>query len=422
MRICMTHFAYYPTKGGAEAHLIDLCSELVNQGHDVHALVGTLEGQPVDIMQNGIHIHRRPELDIELVRKHKQHAGIDLFSPWKEFQTELYHLYRDFIDVYAIDVLHAHNFHIFLPDYAETINQLYDEGIPTLLSIHTILGDLICRNVLHDTKWDAIIAVSEHVRQDLLREYPNLDNVYTILHGTNIDLFSPAIPADKLKKELGLENKQVIFHPARMVPFKGTHVSVAAMRKVVDKYPDAVLVLTGTDEIIDWRREHDTYKNQIFESINMLGLTNNVIFKSFDYFEMANGHRMADVVIYPTSAEEPFGLVAIEAMACGRPIIATKSGGLIESIIDGVTGYLVDKDDPDQLADRILRLLDNSGLREKMGLAGRKHVVQNFSRTRMANETLDLYHKAIRLGVERKLALLSSTKTPGQEGALPYAH
>jgi len=98
---------------------------------------------------------------------------------------------------------------------------------------------------------------------------------------------------------------------------------------------------------------------------------------------------------YPTIGEEPFGLVPLEGMACGKPVVVTASGGLVESVIDQKTGFIIKKRDPEMLAEKIALLLEDNELARKMGQAGRRHVAQNFSRERMTDETIELYQEAL---------------------------
>jgi glycosyltransferase involved in cell wall biosynthesis len=409
MKICITHYAYHPITGGVETHLVDLCSELVNQGHEVHALVGSLPNRPDEQVQNGVQIHRRPELDIEAVRRRKTDAGMEADVPWKLLQRELRAFYRGFVENYGIDIVHAHNFHHFLPEYALALTDLHNEGLPTVLTIHEMWGEFICEHLLESTQWDAVIAVGAHVQHEVEARVPGIRHLRTILHGTNLDLFRPDGSDEGLRQKLGLADRTVILHPARMLPWKGVHVSVAAMPLVIEKFPTATLVITDTDQIIDWIRELRDYKEQILYSIERKRLSQNIIPHSFDYFDLPRAYALADLVIYPTTGEEPFGLVPLEAMACARPVIVSRSGGLVESVVDGVTGYIIEKDRPDQLADRMIRLLSNSDLRRRMGAAGRNYVEQHFSRQRMTKQTVELYALALEAGHHRKTRVLVSS-------------
>jgi glycosyltransferase involved in cell wall biosynthesis len=407
MRICMTHYAFYPTTGGVESHLLDLCAELVRQGHEVHALVGSLKGSPPEEVIEGVQVHREDLLNIELVRERKAAAGFDADTPWPILQRRIRAFYRDFVERHGIDVVHAHNFHHFLPEYGLALTELHDEGLPTMLTLHEMWGEFICESLLENTRWDSIIPVGEHVRRDLLRMSPKVRNVRKILHGINVEMFNPDVQESGLREELGLQGRRVILHPARMLPWKGVHYSVEAMRQVVERFPDAVLIVTDTEQIIDWIRELGEYKRQVLAAVEANGLREHVLAHSFDFFDLPRAYALADVVIYPTCGEEPFGLVPLEAMACAKPVIVSRSGGLVESVVDGKTGYLVEKDDSDQLAERLIRLLGSDGLRLTMGQAGRRHVEKRFSRERMTREVVEEYDRGLRAGGARLRELVA---------------
>lgn len=407
MRVLMTHYAFYPTTGGVESHLLDLCAELVCQGHEVHALVGSLPGSPAEELIEGIQVHRDDLLNIELVRERKAAAGFDADTPWPVLQRRVRSFYRDFVERHGIDVVHAHNFHHFLPEYGLALTELYDEGLPTALTLHEMWGEFICEHLLENTRWDSIIPVGEHVRRDLMRMSPTVRNVRKILHGINVEMFNPDVQEDGLREELGLQGRRVILHPARMLPWKGVHYSVEAMRQVVERFPDAVLIVTDTEQIIDWIRELGEYKRQVLEAVEANGLREHVLAHSFDFFDLPRAYALADVVIYPTCGEEPFGLVPLEAMACAKPVVVSRSGGLVESVIDGKTGYVIDKDNSDQLAERLVRLLGSDGMRLTMGQAGRRHVEERFSRERMTREVVEEYDRALEAGGSRTRELVA---------------
>ncbi len=90
-------------------------------------------------------------------------------------------------------------------------------------------------------------------------------------------------------------------------------------------------------------------------------------------------YRHLDICVVPSLWPEPFGIVAVEAMACQRPLVATRVGGLQEIVVDGETGFLVDPSDPQMLADRLEQLLDDPELRRSMGLKGRERVLNEFT-------------------------------------------
>jgi glycosyltransferase involved in cell wall biosynthesis len=397
MKVCMTHYAFYPTTGGVETHLLDLCSELARQGHEVHALVGSMHGEPEEREIDGVYVHRRDWMNPEIMRERKKEKNIPVDHDWPELQNQVKMAYRDFIDEYDIDLVHAHNFHHFLPEYGLALTEIRrEDDVPTFLTIHEMWGEFLCKDLLNRTEWDGIIAVGQHVYGDVIAQVPDIENLAVVLHGVNTEMFRPNVDGNALKRELGLEGKLVILHPARLLPWKGVHTTVDAFSQLAGRFSDVALVITDTREILDWAHELRGYRQEIFSMVEENGLSDRVVMRSFDFFkELPQAYAMSDIVLYPTSGEEPFGLVPLESMASGKPVIVTRSGGLIESVIDGVTGFLIPKEDDRLLASRLMTLLKYPDLAEKMGAAGRRHVEKYFSRQRMATEVADLYRDAL---------------------------
>jgi hypothetical protein len=410
MKICMTHYAFYPTTGGVETHLLDLSIALARQGHEVHALVGSMEGEPQELEVDGVFVHRRDWMNPEIMRERKKEANIPVDRDWPALQEEVKKAYRDFIQEYDIDLVHAHNFHHFLPEYGLALTDIRrEDDVPTFLTIHEMWGAFLCKDLLIRTEWDGIIAVGQHVYGDVIARVPNIENLTVVLHGVNSEMFRPNVDGNAMKRELGLEGKLVILHPARLLPWKGVHTTVDAFARIMDRFPDVAVAITDTREILDWAHELKDYREHIFSMVSENNMEDRVVMRSFDFFEeLPQAYAMSDIVLYPTSGEEPFGLVPLEGMASGKPVIVTRSGGLIESVVDGVTGFLIPKEDDRMLANRLTTLLRYPDLAERMGQAGRRHVEEHFSRQRMAAEVADLYSDA----------LASRGRHPGIEEAL----
>ncbi|MFQ5834812.1 MAG: glycosyltransferase family 4 protein [bacterium] len=395
MKICITHYAFYPTTGGVESHLLDLCTELARKGHEVHALVGSDEASPSEKKLQGFTIHRRKLMNSELVRDLKNRHGFEEDKVWPALQTKIKKLYEDFIQRRDLDLIHAHNFHHFLPEYGLALTELHEQGISTFLTVHEVWSEFICEDLLQQTKWNKVITVSRHVEEGIREQAPHLDNLRLIYHGIDTELFSPQKSPSKEAEKLSLTDKPVVIHPARMLPWKGVIYSVEAMEILQDSLPEAVLIITDTDNIVDWNGELGDYKKRVLERIKDKGLEDNIITQSFNYPDLPGIYNCCDVVIYPTIGEEPFGLVPLEGMACGKPVVVTKSGGLVESVIDRKTGFVIEKRDPKTLAEKIELLLKDKKLARQMRKAGRRHVVENFSCQRMTQELIELYEEAL---------------------------
>lgn len=401
MNICMTHYAFYPTTGGVESHLLDIGGELVRQGHRVHALIGSLDGQPERSEVQGIRVYRTDLMNPEWIRDRKAARGRAAEETDPDILAAVKKMYMDFVVEHDIEVIHGHNFHHFVPEHALALTELWATGMPNLLTVHEVWSEFICEDLLERAKWDFVITFCDHVTASIREQAPHLNNIRKIFPGIDLELFSPDNRNRKWADTLSLDGRPVIIHPARMLPWKGVLYSVRAMEIIREEFPDALLIVTDTEDIVDWVRELKGYKEEVHQAIRDLGLQDNVITQPFPYLELPWVYNFCDVVIYPTIGEEPFGLVPVEGMACGKPVVVTRSGGMVESVVDGETGYIIQKRDPEALAARIIRLLKDRDLAQKLGRQGRQRVVKVFSRDRMARDTVALYEQAMELAHDR---------------------
>jgi glycosyltransferase involved in cell wall biosynthesis len=151
-----------------------------------------------------------------------------------------------------------------------------------------------------------------------------------------------------------------VFYLGRLKRFKGVHLLIKAMAEVVKEIPDARLSIVGTGD--------PDYKRELVELSAKLNLTKNIVFCEFGLHDSIEQKvqimQEAWVLVFPSS-REGFGLVVVEANACGTPTIATNVPGLRETVLDANTGFLVSRD-ADSLAESIKRMLQDKELREKL--------------------------------------------------------
>ncbi len=395
MNICMTHYAFYPTTGGVESHLLDLCKGLQKQGHQVHVLVGSLGDRPSHEMVEGIDVTRSDLMNPEWIRAEKAKKNIAADEEDTTLVTAIREMYEEFISEHRIDVVHGHNFHHFVPEHAMALTALWEKGMPNILTVHEVWSEFICEDLLRRAKWDTVITFCKHVTKGIQEQAPQLTNIEVIYPGIDVGLFSSDNQNPKWADKLNLRGHRVIIHPARMLPWKGVIYSVRAMQYIRKRFPEALLIVTDTDDIVDWIRELQGYKEEVLQLVRSLGLSKNVVTQPFPYTELPWVYNACDVVVYPTIGEEPFGLVPVEAMACGKPVVVTPSGGMVESVVDKETGFFVEKRNARQLADKIIELLANPPLAAEMGRKGRDRAVDVFSLDRMTRDTVEVYERAI---------------------------
>jgi len=163
--------------------------------------------------------------------------------------------------------------------------------------------------------------------------------------------------------------KDIFFTINRITRFKKIDVAIKAMKIIVKKHKDAKFYIGGGGE----------EKENLIKLTKSLGLEKNVKFLGLvAEKDVPVYHSRAIATLFP-SVNEPAGIVPLEAMSCGAPVIATKSGGPQDYVIDGKTGFLVKPNNPKAMAEKMEVLISNQKLVKRMGLAARKHVVKNHS-------------------------------------------
>src|SRR5690606_37841600 len=180
-------------------------------------------------------------------------------------------------------------------------------------------------------------------------------------------------------------DQPMILAMGRLVPEKGFHVLLDAFRLVLERTPKAKLVLAG----------EGPQRKALEEQAERLGIAQHVYFKGFATDPVRNRLlHVADVAVFP-SLYEPFGIVALEAMSVGPPVVAARSGGLAEVVEHGETGFLVPPGDAGALADALVPLLISPGLREHLGRKGQERARTRFGWVRVAERTLEAYHRIL---------------------------
>jgi len=211
---------------------------------------------------------------------------------------------------------------------------------------------------------DRIVAATEHERQ-LLRQIFRVDahRIAVIPLGVDLSIFTPR-PQAEARARLGLDPaRRFVLVVGRIEPLKGLDILIRAVGELQPRISVDLLVIGG-----DERAAAEIARLEAIAA--EVGATAAVRFlgpKPHD--TLADWYAAADVVAVP-SFYESFGLVAVEAMACGTPVVASRVGGLASTVVDGRTGYLVPWRCPEPFAERIELLLRNEPLRRALGAAG----------------------------------------------------
>jgi glycosyltransferase involved in cell wall biosynthesis len=231
---------------------------------------------------------------------------------------------------------------------------------------------------------DGAFAASWAIRDGFLGNPPFMppDQMPVLPPGVDTRRFRPGVDGSSVRRDAGVAaDTPLVALIARFQSVKGHDVFQEMIRHVAPELPDAHFIVAG--ENVHGVSADDAYKGRILDAWKR----DPVLHDRLTYLGFrADPERViaaADVVVC-ASEFESYGMVHIETMASGKPIVSTRRGGPSETVVEGETGYLVDAGDAAALAERVVRLLRDPALRQRMGEAGRARVEAQFSAQAMA--------------------------------------
>jgi D-inositol-3-phosphate glycosyltransferase len=212
--------------------------------------------------------------------------------------------------------------------------------------------------------------------------------------GVDGSLFTPR-SKQEARSRLHFSGARLLLFVGRLQPFKGPDVAIRALGEAVSRAPeltrDVVLAVVGGST--GHGTDHDEVA-RLMELAAAIGIADRVVFfPPQPQKRLADFYSAAEAVLVP-SRSESFGLVALEAEACGTPVIAAATGGLRYVVVDGQTGFLVQGHDPSDYADRIVELLSDRGLARRLGARAARHAAQ-FSWETTAAEIRGVYQELL---------------------------
>jgi hypothetical protein len=388
LSIAHLHWGFPPIIGGVETHLTIILPQMVKLGYKVSLLTASVEGIKERELYEGVDIFRTPLMDLNWLYK----RGL------KGLEEEVYNTFLSFIKETKPNIIHTHNMHYFSEVHTSILEKLAkEEKIPLILTAHNTWDDLLFLELTHKINWQHIIAVSHFIKKEIIGIGVDDTKITVIHHGVDEDKFHPQIePVNILKKYPQLKKRKIIFHPARIGLAKGCDTSIKAISLVRDRYPDVILVLAGSKNIIDWGQTQQKDIAYLVNLIKHFNLEENVLIDFYSLDEVKELYALSQICLYPSSMPEPFGLTMLESMAVGKPMIVTNTGGMPEVIKDGINGFVIPVRDFEVLAEKIFVLLEDNRLRKRLGYTGRQMVESNYTKERVTRDTISVYKNALR--------------------------
>lgn len=230
-----------------------------------------------------------------------------------------------------------------------------------------------------------VIAISTFTRESLIEFGAREMKIVTILPGAQSERPISADRINEARTRYVLDGKRVILAVGRLVPRKGHLALIRAMPRVLDSEPNAHLVVVGRGPAVS-SCSREAVKLGVREHVTLAGRLSEE--------ELAALYALCEVFALPTGEEagghvEGFGLVFAEAQAYAKPVVAGRSGGVMDAVIDGETGLLVEPENPQQLADALSSLLHNPDLSRRLGENGRRRVERELNWREFTRKLID---------------------------------
>jgi len=210
----------------------------------------------------------------------------------------------------------------------------------------------------------------------LINETIQEEKIKVIFNGTNPDVFKPIKNFEHIIEKYQLNEKKIILSISRLVKRKNFGIVIQALPDILKKIPNVVYIIGGNGPMMN------EWKNMA----RKMGVEKNVLFIGYiDKTELVKFYSMADVFVLPSleikkdNEVEGFGIALLEANACGTPVIAGNTGGMVDAVLDGKTGILINPSDKSELIEAIVNILNNPLLADSMASVGRRRVLEELS-------------------------------------------
>ena len=387
MKILMLTWEYPPRVVGGIARVVyDISRTLLKDGHDVTVVTYREGDTPYFEDDKGVKVYRvdnymiNPNNFIDWIMQ----LNFNMVAKVNEIMKEQG----------EFDVIHAHDW---LVAYAaKTLKNSYN--IPIVSTIHATeagrnsgIHDETQRYI-NDTEWmltyeaTEVIVNSNYMKNELQRLFGlPYEKINVVPNGVNLNLYNGVERDYDFRRQYAADNEKIILYVGRLVYEKGIQNLIAAMPKVLNGYHDSKLIIAGKGGMID----------ELRDEVRRLGIENKVYFTGYlKLNQVTKMYKCADVAVFP-STYEPFGVVALEGMLSGTPVVVSDVGGLNEIVQHRENGMKSYAGNPNSIADSILELLYNPGLCAEVSRAAKAKVKAQYNWTKIAQDTHFIYQKAI---------------------------
>jgi glycogen(starch) synthase len=391
-RVLILSWEYPPiVEGGLARHVRKLAEGLVSQGTEVHVLTRGGGHRPAEEVRHGVTVHRVAEPDFPK-------NDLDAFIAWVEdMNRDLAAAGEKLGERIDFDLVHSHDW--LVAPAAEQLKESF--GTPWLVTVHATEHGRHQgwvrkhpQSYIHRIEREMVRSADRVITcSDFMRDHVNQvfrvakRKITTIQNGIDPDDLEPVEPVDldELRARFAAPDEKLILLVGRLVYEKGFHLALEALKPVIRRQGNVRFVVCGTG----------TAEVDLKEQARKLGLMKHGSFIGWTGDDMLHSlYKVADLCVVP-SIYEPFGLVALEAMASGCLCLVADTGGLREVVPDDGTAALrFQARDPKSLARMLEKMLTDEGLRKRLIAEAREHVL-DFDWSEVAAETAAVYEDLV---------------------------
>jgi glycosyltransferase involved in cell wall biosynthesis len=383
----------YPPRivGGISRVVYHLAQGLGKKGHTVHVITLGDEGTQQIEKHENVYVHRVDNYNINVNNfigwvMHLNYAII-------EYTIKL------FKSIGEVDIIHAHDWMVVYA--ARVLKHAYK--VPMVCTIHAteqgrnsgIYNDM--QKYINDMEWwltyEAweVICNSEYMREEIKGIFSVPDNKLNVIpNGISADKFDDLEKVMEFRRRFAADNEKIIFFVGRIVQEKGIQILLDAVPSILKSFYDIKIILAGKGPHFDCLKQKS----------EEMGISHKVYFTGYiDDEDLKKLYKCADIAVFP-SLYEPFGIVVLEAMAAGIPVVATDAGGLndiIEHGIDGMKAYIGNSD---SLAYCITELLHSPGLCDKLVLKAKDKIKNHYDWGVITDKTFSVYERVVKQSKE----------------------
>ncbi|MBN2518230.1 MAG: glycosyltransferase family 4 protein [Candidatus Altiarchaeota archaeon] len=396
MKVCMVIYMFPPVVGGGEIGAYETARAIVAQGHEVHVLTTWHKGLKRHEGMEGIKVHRLIDARFmdsynEPGKKSKFLSSLAIVNFMKFAVPKLLR----FIEKEQFDVIHAE---FAMPAGFPTALVGRFSGKPTVVTlvggdIYTPSEPLYMSSLrklampLYKTVFSADVLTA--ISSDTAKRAGELGARKEILltpYGIDLNLFRKKKPDEHLIKKFNLGGNTVLLSVCRLSKRKGLGHLLDAIPKVLKKDKNVKLLIVGDGP----------ERNALLSKAESLGIQEDVVFAgAVPHDKLDAYYNISDIFVLP-SLHEGLGIVFMEAMACGLPVVTTNNGGMVDVVEDGKTGFLLDVGDTEGLTKSLLKLIQDKKLRSELSKNAEKKALKEFSWERAALRYTDAYKKAVK--------------------------